>query len=123
MKTTTFVQPSHYKEAAEGLKSELSLLSAETVDVPDLFYVSYMQEKAKSDPKALENFADNVSKYIKGFWCDIMQEGLHRRLCEDKSKANIGKAASDLFDELLPKYVRENADLYPECYQVLKMIF
>ncbi len=87
---------------SENLKHDLKLLSAETEDVPDLFYVAFMQDKAKADPNALENFSLHVSKYIKGFWCDIMQEGLHRRLCEDKAKANIGKAASDLFDDILP---------------------
>ena len=102
MKTTTFVQPSHYKAVTDKLKHELQLLSAETEDVPDLFYASFIQDKAQADPNALNNFALHVSKYIKGFWCDIMKEGLHRRLFEDKSKANIGKAASDLFDELLP---------------------
>jgi hypothetical protein len=40
MKTTTFVQPSHYKEVSDSLKNELVLLSAETEDVPDLFYTS-----------------------------------------------------------------------------------
>jgi hypothetical protein len=102
MKTTTFVQPSHYRAVSESLKHELELLSAELEDIPDLFYVAFMQDKAKSDPNALKNFSLHVSKYIKGFWCDIMQEGLHRRLFEDKAKGNIGKAASDLFDDILP---------------------
>ncbi len=123
MKTTAFVQPSHYKQVCETLKNELALLSAETEDVPDLFYTSYLQEKSQGDPKALQNFSDHVSKYIKGFWCDIMQEGLHRRLFEGESKSNVSKAARDLFDELIPQYCRENAELYPECYQVLKMKF
>ena len=42
MKTTAFVQPSHYKQVCETLKNELALLSAETEDVPDLFYTSYL---------------------------------------------------------------------------------
>lgn len=123
MKTTTFVQPSHYIEVTNGLSDRLNLLSSESEDIPDLFYMTYQHDKAKGDPHALDKFASHVSKYIKGFWCDIMQEGLHRRLCEDKSKENIGKAAKDLFDELLPQYVRDNTQLYPECYQVFKMKF
>ena len=62
MKTTAFVQSSHYKEVSEHLKHDLALLSAETEDVPDLFYVAFMQDKAMADPKALENFSVNVSK-------------------------------------------------------------
>ena len=62
-----------------------------------------------------------MSKYIKGFWSDIMQEGLHRQLCEDQSKVNIKKASDELFDQALPLYLKENAELYPECYQVLKL--
>ena len=64
-----------------------------------------------------------MSRYIKGFWCEILEEGLERRLCEDQSAKNIKKAVLELFDEILPKYVKENASGYPECYQILKMHF
>ena len=50
MKTTTFVQSSHYKAVCDNLKHDIALLSAETEDIPDLFYVAYMQDKAKGDP-------------------------------------------------------------------------
>jgi hypothetical protein len=50
MKTTTFVQSSHYIAVSDNLKHDLALLSAETEDIPDLFYVAFMQDKAKGDP-------------------------------------------------------------------------
>jgi hypothetical protein len=31
--------------------------------------------------------------------------------------------STELFDEVLPRYVEENVDLYPEAYQIMKMIF
>ena len=73
------------------------------------------------NPGNLEVFAQSVSKYIKGFWLDIMKEGLERHLCEDKNKEKIKFVVEELFDKMMPLYVKENADLYPECYQVLNL--
>ena len=53
-------------------------------------------------PEAVDRFCINVSKYIKGFWCDIFEEGLQRRLSESKEQAYIKKVSADLFDEVLP---------------------
>jgi hypothetical protein len=45
-----------------------------------------------------------------------MKEGLERHLCEDKNRDKINFIIEELFDKMLPQYVKENAELYPECY-------
>lgn len=99
MKTSTFTFPKHYQEASEGV---LKLLEQKTVDVPDLFYLRYSQEKTTYPVQALETFAKQVSQYIKGFWCDIFVEGLERHFCEDPNIHKVRQVAAELFDVQLP---------------------
>lgn len=75
------------------------------MDVPDLFYKIYNTQKGEDG--ALERFGASVAKYIKGFWCDILEEGLQRRLHGDLlANEKIKKAATDLFEDSLPQYVQ-----------------
>ena len=98
------------------------MLSSQVEDVPDLFNQVYQQQKEQEG--ALKRFAYNVARYIKGFWCDILEEGLERRLYgEFDALRTVKKVSAELFDDVLPQYVEDNADLYPEAYQILKMQF
>lgn len=124
MKTSAFGYSSHYLESIKKLEDKFQLIDSTAVDVPDIFYQIYLKEKTSGTDGYLENFGTNVSKYIKGFWCDILEEGLTRHLSGDPfSSEYIKKASTELFDQVLPRYVQEHADLYPECYQVLKLSF
>ena len=78
------------------------------MDVPDLFHLRYQQGQQSTAQSALEVFARDVSKYIKGFWCDILIEGLERHLCEDKNLDKVKQVAAELFDVVLPLFIREN---------------
>lgn len=122
MKTTTFVFPQHYHEACKVHENQLRLIDSSNVDIPDIFYKIYQTQQGQDG--AIERFGASVAKYIKGFWCDILEEGLHRRLHGDSdAKEKIKKASEDLFETALPQYVVENIDQYPEFYQVLKLSF
>ncbi len=77
------------------------------MDVPDLFYLRYQQGQPNPQ-SALEVFSRDVSQYIKGFWCDILIEGLERHLCDDKNLDKVKQVAAELFDVMLPQFIGEN---------------
>ena len=77
------------------------MLSSQVEDVPDLFYEVYQVQKMEEG--ALKRFAHTVARYIKGFWCDILEEGLERRLFGEFDAARtVKKVSAELFDEVLP---------------------
>ena len=122
MKTTAFAFPSHYHQACEAVQDKIELLESSVEEVPDIFHRIYQSQKGQEG--ALQSFGDNVAKYIKGFWCDILEEGLERRLSgEAHASEKIKKISADLFEEMIPRYVQDNVDIYPEFYQIFKMQF
>ena len=50
-------------------------------------------------------------------------EGLERHFCEDPNIHKVRQVAGEFFDVQIPKFVKENPGLYPDCYQVLKLKF
>ena len=74
MKTSMSGYPCHYLQAVTKFGDRLKVLKSETEDVPDVYYEKYTNKGYKNE----EDFGREVALFIKGFWCDILEEGLRR---------------------------------------------
>jgi hypothetical protein len=74
MKTSMSGYPSHYMQAVTKFGDRLKVLKSETKDVPDVYYEKYIIKEYKNE----EDFGRAVALFVKGFWCDILEEGLRR---------------------------------------------
>ena len=111
MKTSVSAFPSDYLDVIKS-QQDLELLSHAIEECPDQFHVEY------TETKDLEKFARSVSNYIRGFWGEILEEGLRRATTRDPSAVS-----ALLFDTLIPGYLKKQPDSYPEGYMILKLSF
>lgn len=112
MKTTVSVLKQHYVEVCEEIGDKVNLVSAKDYDVIDIFHEEYKQTGDK------KHFGQRVASYMKGWWGDVVVGGLLQQGV-DKDTANA--AAKEFFDDLLPGFVGERTERYPEFYNVLAL--
>ena len=112
MKTTVSVNKQHYVDVCDQIADKINLVSANCFDVVDIFHREYVQTGDKS------LFGQKVASYMKGWWGDVLEGGL---LQQGVDKETARKAQTEFFDELLPGFVSERTERYPEHYNVLAL--
>jgi hypothetical protein len=111
MKTTVSVLKQHYVDVCDELgDAKIKLVSANCFDVVDIFH----RELTETGDK--ERFGHRVASYMKGWWGDVLEGGL---LQQGVDKEVVKKVSKEFFDELLPPFVIDNIDIYPEFYNTL----
>ncbi len=113
MKTTVSVHKQHYLDVCEELgNSKINLVSANCYDVVDIFHRDLQETGDKA------HFGQRVASYMKGWWGDVLEGGL---LQQGVDRETVKKASREFFDELLPSFVTDNIDIYPEYYNTLAL--
>ena len=111
MKTTVSVNLQHYVDVCNELgNTKINLVSANCFDVVDIFH----RELTETGDKV--RFGKRVASYMKGWWGDVLEGGL---LQQGVDKETVKKVSFEFFEELLPPFVQDNIDIYPEFYNTL----
>ena len=113
MKTTVSVFKDHYLECCQELKEKINVVSSECYDVVDIFHRDYVK-----DGQDKVRFGTRVAQYMKGWWGDVLEGGLIQKGVDPSQAKEI---QTKFFDELLPPFVSEQTDNYPEFYNVLAL--
>lgn len=117
MKTTVSVYKQHYLEVCAEIADKITVVSADDYNVTDIFWRDFTDEacEAKGD-KAY--FGQRVASYMKGWWGDVVAGGLLQQGVDKDTVKNITK---EFFEDLLPTFVSERTDRYPEFYNTLAL--
>jgi hypothetical protein len=113
MKTTVSVFKQHYVDVCNELgNSKINLVSANSFDVVDIFH----RELEETGDK--QRFGQRVASYMKGWWGDVLEGGLFQ---QGVDRETVKKVSREFFDELLPPFVIDNIETYPEFYNTLAL--
>lgn len=117
MKTTVSVYKQHYLEVCAEIADKISVVSADDYNVTDIFWRDFTEEASETKgDKAY--FGQRVASYMKGWWGDVVAGGL---LQQGVDKDTVKAATKEFFEDLLPAFVSERTDRYPEFYNTLAL--
>ncbi len=110
LKTSVSMLKRHYTEVCD--REGIHVVSAKAYDVVDCFAQEY---KRTQDSRV---FGKKVAQYIRGWWEHVLEGGL---AYEGVDQQTISKVSKEVFDDALPSFIGERADVYPEYYRVLAL--
>lgn len=117
MKTTVSVYKQHYLDVCAEIGDKITVVSADDYNVTDIFWRDFTEESSESKGD-LAYFGQRVASYMKGWWGDVVAGGL---LQQGVVKDTVKAITKEFFEDLLPAFVSERTDRYPEFYNTLAL--
>ncbi|CDW77410.1 sam dependent carboxyl methyltransferase [Stylonychia lemnae] len=110
MKTTISAYKEHFLDVCNSIP-DMHVISSNDFDVKDIFYHEYVETRDQ------KTFGKYVTGLIQGWWGGVLEGGLAQQGMDQETIKEISK---EVF-EILPEFVENHINTYPEYYNLLTL--